>query len=268
MNFDELDRRLRVFETAHDHCALPGLYLVARLDGRSFTHLTRERRHFTAPFDERFRELMTATVRHLMDCGFRVVYGYTQSDEISLLFHPDEDAFGRKLRKWLSILAGEASACFALNLGEMACFDCRVSQLPRLEWVVDYFRWRSEDAHRNALNGHCYWLLRRTGQDARAAARALLGLSVAEKNELLFQHGINFNELPAWQKRGIGAYWETVVKPGLDPRSGQATTAIRRRLTVDLELPRGEAYDALIRQTLSPESIEDGANLPPQAALL
>ena len=53
MNFDELDRRLRVFETAHDHCALPGLYLVARLDGRGFTHLTRERRHFAAPFDER-----------------------------------------------------------------------------------------------------------------------------------------------------------------------------------------------------------------------
>ena len=39
MNFDELDQRLRVFETAHDHCALPGLYLVARLDGRGFGQL-------------------------------------------------------------------------------------------------------------------------------------------------------------------------------------------------------------------------------------
>lgn len=71
-----------------------------------------------------------------------------------------------------------------------------------------------------------------------------------------FQHGINFNELPAWQKRGIGAYWETIAKSGLDPRSGQATTAIRRRLTVDLELPWGEAYDALIRRLLSPEATE------------
>ncbi|MFZ1641533.1 MAG: tRNA(His) guanylyltransferase Thg1 family protein [Candidatus Contendobacter sp.] len=256
MTFDDLDRRLRVFETAHDHCALPGLYLVARLDGRGFTKLTRERHPFDEPFDERFRDLMTATVRHLMDCGFRIVYGYTQSDEISLLFHPDEDAFGRKLRKWLSVLAGEASACFTLNLGEVACFDCRVSQLPRLEWVVDYFRWRSEDAHRNALNGHGYWLLRRTGQDARAAARVLLGLSVAEKNELLFQHGINFNDLPAWHKRGVGVYGETDAKPGLDPRSGEATIAIRRCLTVNLELPRSEAYDALIRRLLHPETAE------------
>ncbi len=25
----------------------------------------------------------------VMECGFRIVYGYTESDEISLLFHPD-----------------------------------------------------------------------------------------------------------------------------------------------------------------------------------
>jgi len=36
---------------------------------------------------------MVTTVEHLMQCGFRVIYGYTQSDEISLLFHRDETAF-------------------------------------------------------------------------------------------------------------------------------------------------------------------------------
>lgn len=251
MNFDELDRRMRVFETVHDHCALPGLYLVARLDGRGFTTLTRERQPFAAPFDERFRDLMITTVRHLMDCGFRVGYGYTESDEISLLFHPAEDAFGRKLRKWLSILAGEASACFALNLGALASFDCRVAQLPRLEQVIDYFRWRSEDAHRNALNAHGYWALRQAGLSAQAATERLLGLSVADKNELLFQHGVNFNALPAWQKRGIGVYWQTYAKPGTDPRRGRAVTTMRRRLTVDLDLPRGAEYDAFLRARVS-----------------
>jgi len=29
-------------------------------------------------------------------------------------------------------------------------------------------------------------------------------MSIAGKNELLFQHGVNFNDLPLWQKRGIG----------------------------------------------------------------
>ncbi|GAB3823777.1 hypothetical protein GCM10028821_01800 [Hymenobacter jeollabukensis] len=77
MKFDALDARLRVFETAHDHCALPGLYLVARLDGRGFTRLTKEMHQFEAPFDVRFRDMMVATVEHLMQCGFRVSYGFT-----------------------------------------------------------------------------------------------------------------------------------------------------------------------------------------------
>ena len=37
----------------------------------------------------------------------------------------------------------------------LAAFDCRISQLPSLDLVVDYFRWRGEDARRNALNAHC-----------------------------------------------------------------------------------------------------------------
>jgi tRNA(His) 5'-end guanylyltransferase len=64
MKFDELDARMRVYETAHDHCVLPGIYMVARLDGRSFTRLTRERHAFAAPFDERFRDLMLDTTEH------------------------------------------------------------------------------------------------------------------------------------------------------------------------------------------------------------
>src|SRR3954464_15712862 len=118
MKFDELDGRMRVFETAHDLCVLPGLHMVARLDGRSFTRLTKEVHPFEAPFDARFRDLMLATADHLMaGCGFAVVYGYTQSDEMSLLFAPDENGFGRKLRKLISVLAGEASARFSLLLG-------------------------------------------------------------------------------------------------------------------------------------------------------
>ena len=129
MKFDELDEKLRVYETAHDYCVIPGIYIVTRLDGRSFTKLTKEKHNFKAPFDERFRDIMVKTVKYLMDCGFRIVYGYTESDEISLLFHIDENGFNRKLRKLNSVLAGEASAKFSLILGDMGCFDCRISQL-------------------------------------------------------------------------------------------------------------------------------------------
>ena len=110
MTFDELDSRMRVFETARDQCVLPGMFMVARLDGRGFTRLTKEVMDFEAPFDIRFRDAIVETAEHLMSqCGFRFLYGYTESDEISLLFSPGENSFGRKLRKLISILAGEAT---------------------------------------------------------------------------------------------------------------------------------------------------------------
>ena len=50
MQFDELTRAMRVFETARPS-VLPGMHMVARLDGRSFTRLTKELHQFEAPFD-------------------------------------------------------------------------------------------------------------------------------------------------------------------------------------------------------------------------
>jgi len=242
MHFDRLDRKMRVFETAHDHCVLPEVHMVARIDGRNFTRLTRELHPFEAPFDRRFHDYMLTTVEHVMSCGFRVVYGYTQSDEISLLFHLGENSFDRKLRKYESILAGEASARFSLELGAPASFDCRICQLPNQELVVDYFSWRQEDAHRNALNGHCYWLLRGQGRTVAEATQALHRTSIAAKNELLFQNGINYNDLPAWQRRGSAVHWETYAKPGVNPLTDETVMTHRRRLGRNLELPVRAAY--------------------------
>jgi tRNA(His) guanylyltransferase len=250
VKFDDLDRKMRVFETAHDHCVLPGLYMAARLDGRNFTRLTKEKHRFQRPYDEQFRDYMLGTIEHLMTCGFRVIYGYTQSDEISLLLHPEESAFGRKMRKLNSILAGEASAKFSLLLGDMGVFDCRISQLPGVDLVRDYFRWRQEDAHRNALNAHCYWLLREQGQTMQQATEALVGMSVTDKNELLFRNGINFNDLPNWQKRGSGVYWEEYEKPARNPITGEEVVATRRRLKRDLDLPLRDGYVKFIHDLI------------------
>lgn len=248
MKFDELDEKMRVFETSHDYCVVPGVFVVVRLDGRGFTRLTKEVHRFEAPFDVRFRNMMLEVVEHLMKCGPRFVYGDTQSDEISLLLHREDDPFSRKTRKLNSVLAGEASAKFSLALGAIGVFDCRVCELPTEQLVVDYFRWRNEDASRNALNAHCYWMMRKEGKGEREASEAALGLSVAEKNELLFQGGVNFNDLPLWQKRGMGVYWRDVEKEGMNPKTGEKTVTTRRVLWREEELPMRDRYDGFVRE--------------------
>lgn len=246
MKFDDLDKKMRVYETTHDHYVMPEMYMVARIDGRSFTRLTKEVHKFETPFDAKMRDYMTQTVEHLMNCGFKVLYGYTQSDEISLLFAFEENTFHRKERKLNSILAGEASAKFSLLLGDMGAFDCRVIQLPNLELVENYFRWRQEDAKRNSLNGHCYWTLRDEGMSGKEASAILDKLDVSQKNELLFSKGTNFNDVPSWQKRGVGVYWETYEKEAFNPKTNEQVMAERRRLKVDYELPIKDAYGAFI----------------------
>lgn len=91
MKSDDLDKKMRVFETAADLCVLPGMFMVARLDGRSFTRLTKEVCQFEAPFDESFRDLIVSPTESLMTCGFRVLYVHTESDEISLFFRSGAD---------------------------------------------------------------------------------------------------------------------------------------------------------------------------------
>ena len=246
MRFDDFDRIMRVYETSSDRCVVPGMYIVTRIDGRNFTRLTKETCRFEAPFDTKMRDLMAETVRHLMGCGFTVIYGYTESDEISLLHSLRETAFSRKHRKFNSILAGEASAIFTHLLGKPAAFDCRVCELPNKPLVLDYFRWRMEDAHRNALNAHCYWKLRSEGKSQREATSLLSGMNTSQKNELLFAHGINFNDLPLWQKRGMGFYFREVEKQGVDPRDGSPVSAVRRELITDQTLPMNDAYALLL----------------------
>ena len=251
MKFEMLDKKMRSFEENLDQFVLPEVYLVARLDGRGFTRLTKELLPLERPFDETFRDAMIETVSHLMNCGFKITYGYSQSDEISILFDKNENAFARKTRKLLSVLSGEASAKFTSQMGAMGVFDCRIIPLPTENLVVDYFRWRAEDASRNALNAWCYWTLRKNGASVAEATNQLEGKSIAYKNQFLFENGINYNDLPSWQKRGVGLLYETVETSAYNPKSETMVSASRKRLGVEMNLPLNMEYEIMLKELVT-----------------
>jgi tRNA(His) guanylyltransferase len=247
MKPDLFEARMRELEYFHSLRIMPGVWTVLRLDGRGFTRLTET--GWEKPFDLRFHTLMVETARALLD-GLGGVYAYTESDEISVLFRPDWSLFERELEKLVSVSAGIASAAFTSGAGLPAHFDSRVWLGPSEELVVDYFRWRQSDAGRCALNGWSYWTLRNAGSSVGEATAMLEGKANEFKHELLFQHGINFTELPLWQRRGTGLYWESYDHPGFNPKTGEAVTAARRRIRVDEELEMKDAYGAFLRNIL------------------
>ena len=72
------------------------------------------------------------------------------------------------------------------------------------------------------------------------------------KNELLFQEsGVNFNDVPLWQKRGWALTWTAVAKQAVNPTTGEPVAADRRQLTLDLELPMRDAFSIMIRDLIA-----------------
>ena len=134
--------------------------------------------------------------------------GYTQSDEISLCLYSNDIKkgvfFDGRKQKLVSVLAGLATIYFyrALvktmpsKLESFPSFDARAFTLPNLCEAANVFLWREKDALKNSVS-----------MAARAfySHKDLENKSASQMQELLFQKGVNFNDYPAFFKRGTFA---------------------------------------------------------------
>lgn len=186
--------------------AMRGLPLLARLDGRSFHSYTRG---LERPYDARLSECMILTMQYLVK-ETNALTGYVQSDEISLLWDVDVNSqsqfmFDGKFQKLVSILAGMASAKFARYASKflpekdelLPVFDCRVWQVPTRAEAANAFLWRELDATKNAISMAAFSMF---------SPKELHGKNGSEKQEMMFSSfGVNFNDYPAFFKRGVYA---------------------------------------------------------------
>jgi tRNA(His) guanylyltransferase len=207
---DGFGDRMKSYEVAETgRCFTPLLPVYARIDGRCFSNFTRGMRR---PYDSDMSRMMIETTKFLVgETHARI--GYTQSDEISLVWSQDkydsEIFFCGKVQKMVSVLASMATAKFNnLCSGELReklpTFDCRVFQLPNRAEAANAFLWREKDATKNAVS-----------MAARSfyPHKQLQDKSSAEMQEMIFQKGQNFNDYPAFFKRGTFVRRITEARP-------------------------------------------------------
>lgn len=193
--------RMKDYENREDRRLIPLLPTLARMDGRAFHALTKK---MERPYDKRFSDCMKTTMLQLAQETHALV-GYTQSDEISLLWHHEDHKsqmfFNGRVIKMISALASLATIYFYKALmtiypeyaDRCPTFDARVWQVPTKAEAVNALLWREQDAVRNSINMASQYYY---------SHGELLHKSNAEKQELLFQKGVNWNDYPAFFKRG------------------------------------------------------------------
>ena len=199
---DDLGDRMKIYEGAEaDRRMMPLLPTFARVDGRAFHTFTRG---MNRPYDERMSSAMEQTARYLAK-ETNACMTYTQSDEITLVWLSTDTKsqiwFDGRHSKMVSQIAALATLCFYRIIAEtmpafaprLPTFDARVWQVPNRAEGANVFLWRELDATKNSISMAAHSVY---------SNKELLGKNGSQKQEMLWQKGINWNNYPAFFKRG------------------------------------------------------------------
>lgn len=203
--------------------------VAIRIDGKAFHTFTRG---FRKPFDEVLGNTMVKTMEYLCTNIQGCVFGYTQSDEITLILvdyqtHETSAWFDYEIQKLCSVSASMATMAFnkffieeadkwcrmknniiidrEMNFFEAyknciekgAMFDARCFNIPKEE-VCNLIYWRQLDATRNSIQ--------MAGQANFSHSELQNKTCNMIQDMLLEQRGINWNDYPTRWKRGVACY--------------------------------------------------------------
>lgn len=263
MSKDSLGDRMKEYENISRSYLTKRIPVIIRLDGKAFHTFTRGMKK---PFDEILMSAMQETMKRLCESIQGCVFGYTQSDEITLVLTDYEKVttdswFGYNIQKMASVSASMTTMIFNKEFAERVnaflaelrecwhtseeedryadtlvraiekgvLFDSRVFTIPKEE-VCNCLIWRQQDATRNSIEsaGHAYF-----------STKTLHKKNCNEIQEMLFQErGINWNDYRTDFKRGSACYKISEETEMVDPKDkNNIIKVVRNRWTIDREIP-------------------------------
>lgn len=228
---------MKIYEDAYRTHLPIRMPVIIRVDGKAFHTYTKGCKK---PVDQGLVKCMDQTAIELCKQLQGCQVAYVQSDEISLLLTNYQTLdtqcwFENNIQKMVSVSAGIASATFTFNswriwkggVAAPAYFDSRVFILPKEE-VVNYFLWRQQDATRNSVQ-----MLARSLYSHKECTDK----NNSELQEMCFQKGSNWNDVPTSQKRGRCLIKKTIPGSAINRKTGETVNFERSEWTVDNEIP-------------------------------
>ncbi len=209
--------------------------IIIRLDGRSFHKLAGDL-NLVKPYDDNFYKVFAKVCEDLFK-EFSPLFAYAFSDEISLLF--DKVPFDGRIEKLDSVIASFTASSFVINYDaefkKPPAFDCRIIPICD-EDILTYFRWRQNEAWRNCVNSHGVSYLKTKYSNTQANDK-IKGMNTSDVHELLFENGINLNDVETYKKRGFGIYRKNKKVVGFNKKENKNQTSYRSYVYTDWDLP-------------------------------
>lgn len=186
--------------------------ICVRLDGKAFHTFTKGLKR---PYDERLSSAMIQTMNYLVE-KTNAKIGYTQSDEITLIYYNFNDyqevMYGARVQKLTSILSSMASVKFndivqktiPEKKDNFAFFDCRVWNVPTLKEAADVLIWRQDDAIKNSISMAAH---------AEFGHNKTNNKNSTDKIEMLKEKDIDWMSYPEFFKSGTYAVRKTIELP-------------------------------------------------------
>jgi tRNA(His) 5'-end guanylyltransferase len=173
-------------------------YVILRLDGKAWHTYTA---NLIKPFDQTLSmDLVMATTETLKEIQ-GAAFAYVQSDEVSILVtdfsRPETSAwYDNNLQKMVSVTASILTAEFnnrRIGQKSLSYFDCRAFSIPDPTEVLNYFRWRNQDAQRNSVAMQA---------QSQFNHNDLQGVSTVHMMRMLDEKGQGWGDLASWKKFG------------------------------------------------------------------
>jgi len=249
---DKFGSRMKAYEKIPNIQLTPRCPVIIRLDGRRFSRVTKKLPKPSYVFLELMAQSMRDTASEIDGC----VFGYTQSDEVTLILRNDQSYdsvpwFDNRVQKMTSLSASIMTDNFNKKLQARASvdseveiilnnkfqFDSRVYTVPNETEMVNQLYWRQLDCMKNAVSMVADYRLReKLGK--KTALKLLHGKGRTERLQLLQEKcDIDFfTEYPLSFQRGVIAYKVAYEKDG----------AVRTKMQLDYEPPNFHEKQELI----------------------
>ena len=197
------DEMREMEQAGEDQPLDPRKPIYLRIDGKNFSKMVKKWK-LQQPLDTDFSTAMIGTTRILCTQAQGSVFGYTQSDEITIFLMPQNDKsevwFNGRREKLVSISASMVTSVFNFlnnkdamergvsiyDLKDQASFDCRARNIDK-EMILSYLIWRVRDSYKNAVTKI---------SRSQFSHRQLNGIDTKTKEEMMAERGFPISDYP------------------------------------------------------------------------